>query len=188
MAIQFRNDLTASPPEEMNTPRLLLRPVRAGDAERIFEFFTAEITRYMRPAPPRDLSETEAFIDRALASHARGTDFHWVIENRETGGFLGVCGLHGGGRRAGLELGIWVRKDAHGSRYGREAMEAVVRWVTAHVACDHLIYPVDKRNIPSRKIPERLGGEIIGERVIQNESGSVLDEIVYRIPVIHNAE
>lgn len=188
MAIEFRNDLTANPSHEMSTQRLLLRPVRVEDAGPIFESFTAEITRYMRPAPPRDLSESEAFVDRALAAHAKGTDLHWAIENRETEEFLGLCGLHGGNHRVGLELGIWVKKDAHGAHYGREAVEAVARWVSAYVACDYLIYPVDKRNAASRKIPERLGGEIIGERTLQNGSGSVLDEIIYRIPLISTSD
>jgi RimJ/RimL family protein N-acetyltransferase len=62
MVIQFQKALAANPSHEMNTRRLRLRPVRDEDAEPIFESFTAEVTRYMRPAPPRDLSESEAFI------------------------------------------------------------------------------------------------------------------------------
>jgi RimJ/RimL family protein N-acetyltransferase len=84
-------------------------------------------------------------------------------------------------------LGVWLKKEAHGSHYGQEAVEAVVAWVSAYVDCDDLIYPVDKRNTASRKIPERLGGEIIGERNIQNESGTILDEFVYRIPLMTDA-
>jgi ribosomal-protein-alanine N-acetyltransferase len=86
----------------------------------------------------------------------------------------------------GLNRGECLK--AHGAHYGQEAVVAVVRGVSAYVACDYLIYPVDKRNIASRKIPERLGGEIIGERTVQNDSGSVLDEVVYRIPLSTNAE
>ena len=68
------------------------------------------------------------------------------------------------------------------------AMEAVAEWVSTNVDCECLVYPVDKRNIASRKIPERLGGRIISERTVQNESGSVLDEVVYRIPLKSDAD
>ena len=185
MVIQFQKALAANPSHEMRTRRLRLRPVRDEDAQPICESFTAEVTRYMRPAPPRDLSDSETFIEGAVAARARGTDFVWTIENRETGDFLGLCGLHSGNSRMDLELGVWLKKDAHGLHYGREAVEAVVGWVSANVDSDCLIYPVDRRNTASRKIPERLGGEIIGERSIQSESGAILDELVYRIPLAH---
>ena len=46
---------------------------------------------------------------------------------------------------------------------------------------DYLIYPVDRANIPSRKIPESLGGIIFEEKKTKTMSGGVLDEVVYKI-------
>jgi RimJ/RimL family protein N-acetyltransferase len=100
------------------------------------------------------------------------------IENNE---FLGICGLH---IRAGPdtpELGIWLKKSAHGERLGREAIHCLVAWAKIHLDAAFLIYPVDRQNIPSRKIPESLGGVIFAEDKVKNMSGRILDEVIYRI-------
>jgi hypothetical protein len=46
---------------------------------------------------------------------------------------------------------------------------------------DYLVYPVDRRNIPSRRIPESMGGEILEEKRVATMRGTELDEIVYRL-------
>ena len=43
------------------------------------------------------------------------------------------------------------------------------------------MYPVDKKNISSRKIPESLGGIIETEYKTTNMAGKILDEVEYRI-------
>jgi RimJ/RimL family protein N-acetyltransferase len=134
----------------------------------IFENFTPEVTRYMIPAPASDLSNTEAFIDDAIEKHLCLTDFHWVIQSRKTGEFLGVCGLHLRDEFPQPELGIWVKKAAHGNGFGREAIYGIAQWAAQHVVFDHLIYPVDRRNFMERKVTSMSGAE--------------LDEVVYAIP------
>ena len=120
----------------------------------------------------------------ALQRQADGTDLHWVIRASGDGEFLGLCGLHGREQFAEPELGIWLRKDAHGRAYGREAIAGIVAWAAVYIESQQLIYPVDRRNVPSRRIPEALGGEIICERKTTAMSGTELDEVVYAIPVV----
>ncbi len=148
----------------------------------IFENFTPEITRFMIPAPARDITDTEAFIEDALEKQLRGSDFHWVIQRHRSGEFLGVCGLHLRDEFPEPELGIWIKKAAHGNGYGSEAISGIVRWAAQHVIFSHLVYPVDRRNSSSRKIAESLGGKIIMEKKITSMTGAELDEVVYAIP------
>jgi hypothetical protein len=54
-------------------------------------------------------------------------------------------------------------------------------WAMVNLDFDYLIYPVDRRNLPSRKIPESLGGSIKAEYEKTNASGAVLDILEYRI-------
>ena len=42
-------------------------------------------------------------------------------------------------------------------------------------------YPVDRRNIPSRRIPESLGGVVKEEYEKENRSGKILDLVCYHI-------
>lgn len=50
-----------------------------------------------------------------------------------------------------------------------------------NIVLNYLTYPVDRYNIPSRKIAEYLGGEIFREEVKKNMSGVMLNEVSYKI-------
>jgi hypothetical protein len=44
------------------------------------------------------------------------------------------------------------------------------------------VYPVDRRNIPSRKIAEALGVVVVDEKRTPTMRGTELDTLVYVIP------
>ena len=161
--------------------RVLLRPISERDTWQVFENFTAEVTRYMVPQPSDRVADTIQFIRRSLAGMARGENLQLVIIDKASGEFLGGCGLHGKGTPRTPELGIWLKVAAHGNGYGREAITALVQWAEQNLLYDYLIYPVDKDNIPSRKIPQTLGGEIFEETICPRQDGSILNIVIYRI-------
>lgn len=163
----------------IDTPRLRLRPLSAADTHAIFEHFTPAVARYMVPRAPDGIGDTEAFVSLALDTLYRGIDLHLAITLLSDASFLGLCSLHG---RGDPEIGVWLKEPAHGMAYGREAIRGLVSWARDQVEFDRLIYPVDRRNVPSRKIAESLGGSVIGARREMSQSGSELDELVYAIP------
>ncbi|NKB69159.1 MAG: GNAT family N-acetyltransferase [Candidatus Latescibacteria bacterium] len=164
--------------------RIYLQALDERFAEAIFSEFTAEITRYMGPKPAANIDETLAFIRGAVEGMRGGRDLVAAIICKDDDQFLGVCGLHGQGRGQGRipELGIWLKKSAHGRGYGREAIWTLVRWAVEKLQIDHFIYPVDRANTPSRKIPESLGGTIFAEQRSKTMWGGELDEVIYRVP------
>ena len=164
----------------IETNRLLLVPINRKYAEDIFRTFTAVITGYMYPRPATDISETLEFIDSALKGLENGTNLQLVIVDKSSMEFLGCAGLHKVGQ-IDPELGIWIKKSSHGNGYGHEAITAVIGWARAHIQFEHLRYPVDKRNVPSRRIPERNGGVIRREYRKMNQNGFELDEVEYWI-------
>ena len=91
--------------------------------------------------------------------------------------------MHGRDDPRNPEFGIWLKKGAHGRGLGREAIRTLALWAQENLKLESFIYPVDKRNVSSRKIPVSLGGEVLKERTETGMSGNVLDEVVYRIPV-----
>lgn len=181
MGLAFRTplDLFAV---QIRTERLVLRPIEMSDAAEIFREFTPEITRYMMPRSPERQEETELFLEQAREKLAAGTDLTLAIARRESGELLGCCGLHGREDPARPELGIWLKAGAHGQGLGREAIRGLVEWADTALINEAFIYPVDRANLPSRKIPESLGGRIIAEKLVENMSGGVLDEVIYEIP------
>lgn len=164
---------------KISTPRLLLLPISMKYKEEIFLEFFAEITKYMYPRSPKNISETEAFINDSIAGIKTATDIGLVILNKENLEFLGCAGIHGIKQKP--ELGIWLKKAAHGHKYGLEAITAIKNWAEQNLDYNYLRYPVDKANIASRKIPEALGGNIVDEYDKINMSGNILHIVEYRI-------
>jgi [ribosomal protein S5]-alanine N-acetyltransferase len=169
---------------QITSDRLILAPLSLAYAAAIFQEFTPEVTRFMYPKPAKDLQETEKFVRSAIRGIEKGIDLTWVIlkkpdksADRE---FLGLCALH----RANTdtpEFGIWTKVAAQGNGFGREAIAALKGWIDENLQYDYLMYSVDYRNLPSRKIPESLGGQMGRSFQLMSLEGKLLDLIEYRI-------
>ena len=161
--------------------RVTLRSISYKYSNEIFKEFSPEITKYMGPKPAEKIEETFSFITESLDGMKAGNDLTLVITKRDDGEFLGCCGLHGRGNTRTPELGVWIKKTAHGNKYGQEAIQTLASWAIETIDFDYVIYPVDKVNIASRKIPESLGGIIFEEKMVSTMRGTFLDEVVYKI-------
>ena len=161
--------------------RLQLVAISDKFEQDIFKYFTSEITRYMFPSPAQDIKETRNFIVESRRSMQIGNNLQFAILSKSTGEFLGCCGLHGEGKVRTPELGIWIKKSAHGSGYGREAVHLLVNWSWNNIDLDYFTYPVDRKNVASSKIPESLGGEVVEALKVETPTGKILDEVIYQI-------
>ena len=148
----------------------------------IFQEFTTEITHYMTPQPCKNREEFAMVRQQFAQQRARKTDIVFVILNNESSEFLGCCGIHANEDARFPYVGLWIKKGAHGHGYGREAIRTLVQYASENLMVDGFMYPVDRRNMPSRKIPESLGGSIVDEIKVMSMSGRELDQVVYRIP------
>jgi|FLOH01.1.fsa_nt_gi [ribosomal protein S5]-alanine N-acetyltransferase len=166
---------------KISSERLLLTTSLNHYLEDIFREFNDDIIQYMLPKPAEKIEETMAFINASLLGMREGWNLALAITNKETSEFLGCCGLHGKGRYRTPEVGIWIKKSAHGHKYGREAIKALVSWTVENIDLDFIIYPVDRANIPSRRIPESMGGSVYLEKQVKTTRGTVLDELCYKL-------
>lgn len=148
--------------------------------EDIFREFTAEITVFMAPSPAKKIEETEAFINSSLEKIEKGEEIVFAVLSKDTQEFFGCAGLHHIDTYI-PELGIWIKKSVHGNGYGLEAMQMLKQWIEENLEYEYIYYPVAKDNIPSRKIPESMGGKLIREFVGIKYDGTSLDEVEYRI-------
>jgi RimJ/RimL family protein N-acetyltransferase len=101
-------------------PRVRLRAPRIEDAEAVFEAFAsdAEVTRYLSWRPHTDVAETRRVITEF---YNVGDHTAWLIEWRESGEIVGVCGTT---RLSGhaVELGYCLGRQW----WGRGIMTEVV--------------------------------------------------------------
>lgn len=162
--------------------RIRLVPATAEFGDDLFREFTPEITRYMMPKPCERREELDAILAIFAEQRAKGLELIFAVTNKASGEFIGCCGLHIRGEAEAPHLGLWIKKSAHGNKYGREAISTLVQWASENLVVEGFIYPVDRNNIASRRIPESLGGTIIDETKVENMSGNILDEVIYLIP------
>lgn len=165
---------------QIETQRLELRPISEDFAEAIFMQFTKEITTYMYPQPSEDINGIQAFVKSSIEGLVAGTNLQLVILDHTSHEFLGCCGLHNLDHPE-PELGIWLKKSAHGNGYGLETIEGIINWAKANRTDTFIKYPVDRRNAPSRRIPETFKGKIINEFKVNNMIGEELDIVEYWI-------
>ena len=165
---------------EILTNRLKLKPVSMAYKEEMFSEFTEDITKYMCPRSPQHISETEAFIENAILDLAKGSDLRLVILKKDSQEFLGCAGLHDMLGKI-PEFGIWLKKSAHGYKYGLEAIAGIKNWADKNLDYEYFLYPVERENIPSRKIPEALDGKIIREYEYKKTNRNILNFVEYRI-------
>ena len=164
----------------IETSRLLLLPIAMKYRQDIFKELTYEITVYMHPRPAKKISETEDFINKSIKGLKRGNNLQLVILDKISKEFLGCVGLHHIDRK-NPELGVWLKKSAHGYKYGQEAMKALKKWADKNLEYKYLLYPVADKNVASRKIPEALGGKIVREYDEVGEGGNKYHCLEYRI-------
>jgi len=134
----------------------------------------------MFPKSPKKIQETIEFIEKSIKENQEGSNFQIVVLNKENQEFLGCAGIHNINSKT-PELGVWLKKSAHGHGFGKETIVALKEWADKNLVYDYLLYSVAKENYPSRKIPEFLNGIMVREYEEINMSGSKLHLVEYKI-------
>ncbi len=158
----------------IRSARLQLSPFKMADAEEVFECISPATARFMRWEPPKSLEEYKAHRQARLQANDQSV-FSFVVRRSDTMECLGIAGLDEADQPI-PELGIWLKEAAYGHGYGTEAIRAVAEWATKTLAKERFLYPVAVENVASRRIAEKLNGEIVGTRRNQK-----YESVVYEI-------
>jgi RimJ/RimL family protein N-acetyltransferase len=158
----------------IQSPRLQLTQFHMTDAQDVFSCITPAITRFM-PWEPPSWSEYVTRCERRVQG-PEPHKFSFVIRRIDNRECLGMASFEGADS-VSPELGLWLKESAHGQGFGREVVAALVDWGHATLGKGSFLYPVAVQNTASRRIAEKLRGEIIG-----NRTNPKYDSVVYRIP------
>jgi RimJ/RimL family protein N-acetyltransferase len=108
----------------------------------------------------RTPEDSLAVIDRFARDRAfpEGLDFVMGIFDRRSGEVVGGTGLHRiQPETADAEIGYWVREDRRGEGLCTEAVGALVTAALSAWGFRRVRVCCSDRNVPSRRVPERLG-------------------------------
>jgi len=152
----------------LTTARLILRPPQHEDLDGFASMAQEEDTmRFIGGVAPRDAAW------RSMASLAGS----WAILGyvmfsvirRDTNEWIGRLGpWRPGGKEGnwpGDEVGWGVKASAAGQGFAHEGAIAAIDWAFDNLGWDHVIHCIDKRNLPSIKLAERLGSRCEKEDV-----------------------
>jgi RimJ/RimL family protein N-acetyltransferase len=145
----------------IETARLLLREWREGDVQLMNEHCnTPAVMRWLGDV--QDPAQVEALVARQYALQADHGHCFWVVERREDGAFLGMCGLKkvdapGGPMPGGMEIGWRFREDSWGRGYAKEAATAALDFAFGRLAARRVVAFTVEGNSASWGLMERLG-------------------------------
>jgi RimJ/RimL family protein N-acetyltransferase len=179
-------DLPVSPTLPIRTPRLVLRPFAEDDVDALLVFHSdPQAVRYV-PYPPRDRAAVTAVLERKRAGTGWRKDgdlIELAVTLADDGTLIGdvLLGLRSLEHET-VEVG-YIFAPAHGGRgYATEAVRALLDLAFGELGARRVVARVDDRNLPSRRLLERLGVRLEAHQ-IENEwfKGELTSEVDYAV-------
>lgn len=146
-------------PPTLQTSRLTLRRMRPEDAEEMHRYASdPEVARHMLWEPHESLRDSENFLRFVRERYARGDPAGWGLEERETGRFIGTCGMQAWRpEHSRAELGYVLAREHWGRGLMTEAVAAVVDFGFDRIGFNRLEARCLDGNVASARVLEKVG-------------------------------
>lgn len=146
--------------KNLETQRLLLRPVDKSDQMLVFEGFShPDVTRYLDLTYPT-FDAANAQMEWYFNNRKQGTGYAWVVCNKRNGAQMGIFSLyyiHTIHRRA--ELGYWLLPAYWNAGYAAEGLQAVLHHAAHNLQLHRISAEVEPANKTSLSLLGKLGFE-----------------------------
>lgn len=141
----------------ISTDRLVLRRFCAQDAAPLFELNSdAEVLRYTGDEPFPNVAAAADFI-RGY-SHYRDHNFgRWAVTGRESGAFMGFCGLRCSAHTGEVDLGFRLFRKYWARGIATEAARAALKAGFEQFKLGEITGRAMRENLPSITVLQKLG-------------------------------
>lgn len=157
---------SAHPVPILQTPRLRLRAHCRDDLPQCAAMWAdPQVTRFIG-GEPCGVQRTWARLLGYVGHWALMGFGYWVIEQQESGDFVGEVGLADFKRdiapsmKGHPELGFAIAARFHGKGYATESARAVLGWADAHLPSSRTVCLIDPQNVASLRVVEKCGYEV----------------------------
>jgi len=150
-----------SPPEKVQSARLLLRKPEVEDAEPLFRSYTSDpaVTKFVVWQAHRDSGETRRFLSHCLEQWDKGNDYAYVIARREEAEAgnapIGMISLRPKNHR--VDFGYVLAHTQWGKGYMSEALACLTEWSLAQPEIWRAQAFCDAENTASARVMEKAG-------------------------------
>jgi len=144
----------------LETKRLLLRRLVLGDLDALFAFYRdPDVIKYI-PDAPRSYEETKEELEWFMNGNPKFPELGlWATVSRETGQFIGRCGLLPwtiDGQNE-VEVAFALSKEYRGQGLATEAAGALVQYGFQHLQLSRLICLIEPHNKASINVATKIG-------------------------------
>lgn len=172
--------------DELRGERVVVRPYRLEDAQRLFEA-VAESRDHLKPWMPwadqhQRVEDSRDLIVRFTAQWLLREDVTVALADAATGRFVGGSGLHPRDWDARVfEIGYWIRASEQGKGYITEAARLLTEFAARSLAANRVFIQCDARNVRSAAVPQRLG--YLREALLRHDrwatDGALRDTLIF---------
>ncbi len=152
---------------EIETERLLMRPVRVEDVDDLVAMHADPMTRRVFGEWTRD--QVEDWAERSVREWEERGQGKLSILDRESGTFLGRSGLRFWPQFDETEVGWVLMADARGRGVATEAGRACIEWGFRDFALPYVTAMIAPDNGASTAVARRLGMTPLREDVLHGE-------------------
>lgn len=144
---------------EIETERLVLRRMRADDAEDMYEYASdPEVTRYLTWFPHPDSRYTRDYLEYLGTRYRVGDFFDWAITLKGSGKMIGTCGFTSFDyTNDSAEMGYVLNPKYRGQGIVPEALRALLDFGFSKLALHRAEARFIEGNEASRRVMEKVG-------------------------------
>lgn len=145
--------------DPIETERLILRPLTEGDAEFIFELVNdPSFIQNIGDRNVRTLEDAKRYITNGpVASYARNGFGLYLVELKESGQPIGMCGLIRRSMLNDVDIGYAYLPRYWSKGYAIEAALAMKKYAREVIGLKRMVAVVDPQNTSSIRLLEKLG-------------------------------
>jgi ribosomal-protein-alanine N-acetyltransferase len=164
----------------IETNRLILRRLRPADLEALFALYRDPEVRKYFPEGTLTYEETREelawIIDVYYGQYGYGL---WATIYKETGAFIGRCGLIPWtiDQRLEVEVAYLLDKAYWGQGLATEAAQAIVQYAFEQLQLSRLICLFDPEHQASRNVAEKMGMTL--EKELEGINGDGIPTLLY---------
>ena len=144
----------------LETPRLILRHLVLDDLDELFKSYSDPEIRKYYPEGVLTLAETKEELEWFLNGHPEHPELGlWATVHKETGKFIGRCGLlaYEIDGKSEIEISYMLNKSFWHQGLATEAAEGIMKYAFDELQLSRLICLMHPDNIPSQRVAERIG-------------------------------
>lgn len=166
----------------LETERLLLRRLVIDDLDELFVLYSDPEMREYYPEGILNYEETKEELEWFLNGHPGHPELGlWATIHKETGKFIGRCGLLPWTIEDKLEVEVAYMIDKAFWKKGlaTEAAQGVVRYAFDQLNLSRLICLMDPANIASQRVAEKAGMSF--EKKVDGIDGDNFPTLIYSV-------